>query len=549
MFSPLVHHLPPTPLYPSYPPPTPNPRRPEYKIVADKNVVVITLQYRLGALGWLVAVEDGLTGNYGLMDQRAALDWVHNNAKYFGGDSDQVTLFGESAGAVMIGQHLMMEGAGGGERETGTSTTPTPHPPISPRSLFQKAILQSNPTGYSFRSLIVADFLGKGLKREVDCRDLACLRAERVEEIIAAQSSLMGVPRSVGDFFTWGPVLTREVKYAVDYKHAIDWMNTPADPSSKTSRPHFSRSEGHRMLKFDSQTPSNRHRKLFDAGLVNANTANTPQPEHQAARWASVNVSQPLAHLDLIPPEMPLIVGTNAHEGQIFVYAAFPAPMPKAVYWMFVGALFKDSAPGVLRHYRDLVRKLEEDAQVLGQKNLKEEEARQEYLDRREELEREYEEILRSASPELESPQPVPNTGSTLSKLFYGKVRGGAISDWFVPAEPNPSSPGALLPVVSRAEKRLVKLKERLERRIARQKAKALRAAANVAVDYRPVMSTIIDDYLFRCPTWNMATMLSKSRRKKEKAGDVFVYRFSQPTHIPHVPECWGKACHSAGER
>jgi carboxylesterase type B len=51
-------------------------------------------------------------------------------------------------------------------------------------SLFQKAIMQSNPMGYSFRSVIVADFIGKALKREVDCRDLHCLRSERVEEIL-----------------------------------------------------------------------------------------------------------------------------------------------------------------------------------------------------------------------------------------------------------------------------------------------------------------------------------------------------------------------------
>jgi len=53
---------------------------------------------------------------------------------------------------------------------------------------------------------------GEALKRSVDCRDLACLKAERVEEIVAAQGTLMGVPRSVGDFFTWGPTLTKEVK-------------------------------------------------------------------------------------------------------------------------------------------------------------------------------------------------------------------------------------------------------------------------------------------------------------------------------------------------
>ena len=68
--------------------------------------------------------------------------------------------------------------------------------------------------------------------------------------------------------------------------------------------------------------------------------------------------------------------------------------MPKVVYWMFVGALFRDSAPRVLNHYRDLVLKVEEAANKLGEKNLREEEARQDYLDRREELEKEYEDIL-----------------------------------------------------------------------------------------------------------------------------------------------------------
>lgn len=159
--------------------------------LAERDNVVVTLNYRLGALGFLVSSHDGLYGNYGLMDQRAAIYWVHENIAAFGGDSNKVTLFGESAGAVMTGLHLMMEGAG---------------------DLFHKAIMQSNPLGYTFRSVIVADFIGEALKVKVDCRDLACLRSERVEEIIAAQCSLMGVPRSVGDFFTWGPVLTKEVK-------------------------------------------------------------------------------------------------------------------------------------------------------------------------------------------------------------------------------------------------------------------------------------------------------------------------------------------------
>ena len=115
--------------------------RPEYdgRHLAETGLVVVTINYRLGALGFLVSSRDGLFGNFGLMDQRASMDWVHENIRAFGGDPDNVTLFGESAGAVMIGLHLMMEGAG---------------------TLFHKAIMQSNPLGYTFRSVVVADFIG-----------------------------------------------------------------------------------------------------------------------------------------------------------------------------------------------------------------------------------------------------------------------------------------------------------------------------------------------------------------------------------------------------
>jgi para-nitrobenzyl esterase len=66
-------------------------------------VIVVTVSYRLGWLGFLVhrglVSEQGSAGNYGLMDQRAALEWVRDNIADFGGDPDRVTLFGQSAGA------------------------------------------------------------------------------------------------------------------------------------------------------------------------------------------------------------------------------------------------------------------------------------------------------------------------------------------------------------------------------------------------------------------------------------------------------------------
>ncbi len=74
--------------------------------LARKGVVVVTFNYRLGVLGFLSHPEldrEGASGNYGLQDQIAALKWVKENISSFGGDPDNVTLFGESAGAMSIG--------------------------------------------------------------------------------------------------------------------------------------------------------------------------------------------------------------------------------------------------------------------------------------------------------------------------------------------------------------------------------------------------------------------------------------------------------------
>ena len=84
------------------------------------------------------------------------------------------------------------------------------------------------------------------------------------------------------------------------------------------------------------------------------------------AGWSGVNVSQPLKMSDNIPDDIPVMIGSNQHEGEMFVHSAFPAPMPKPVYWMFVGALFRDNASRVLRHYRGLVDEVEREAEEVA---------------------------------------------------------------------------------------------------------------------------------------------------------------------------------------
>ena len=81
--------------------------------LAEKGVVIVTPNYRLGALGFLAHPQldaespHNCSGNYGIMDQVAALAWVQKNIRAFGGDPEQVTIFGESAGGVSVLIHLV----------------------------------------------------------------------------------------------------------------------------------------------------------------------------------------------------------------------------------------------------------------------------------------------------------------------------------------------------------------------------------------------------------------------------------------------------------
>ncbi|KAL3917228.1 MAG: hypothetical protein SGARI_007765, partial [Bacillariaceae sp.] len=171
--------------------------------------------------------------------------------------------------------------------------------------------------------------------------------------------------------------------------------------------------------------------------------------------------------------------------------------MSKAVYWMFVGALFKDSAPKVLKHYRPYVKQLEEEAEGLAKQQIEEEKNKQYFVENQEQLEEEYQDLIATRM-----------TSSSSNDMFRGgssSQEGDDIMDnndrwrmrqlqkirnWtnqtrerlFAPATPEEIE----LRRIHREAQAKLKAKER-----------ALKEAAKVAIDYRPVMSRIINDYLF----------------------------------------------------
>ncbi|KAK7083393.1 hypothetical protein SK128_020036, partial [Halocaridina rubra] len=75
--------------------------------LVQHNVIMVTINYRLGVLGFLSTEDAAAPGNQGLKDQTLALQWVHDNIAAFGGDPDKITIFGESAGSASVHYQLI----------------------------------------------------------------------------------------------------------------------------------------------------------------------------------------------------------------------------------------------------------------------------------------------------------------------------------------------------------------------------------------------------------------------------------------------------------
>jgi para-nitrobenzyl esterase len=147
-------------------------------LVERGDVIVVTINYRLGVLGFFahpaLDAEGHLNANYGLMDQQFALRWVQRNIAAFGGDPDRVTMFGESAGALSVYSNLASPTAAG---------------------LFQRAIAESGAYAsfQDYQQFIVplpnAETAGTDFAGSVGCgnQSAQCLRATSANILVNAQ--------------------------------------------------------------------------------------------------------------------------------------------------------------------------------------------------------------------------------------------------------------------------------------------------------------------------------------------------------------------------
>jgi len=145
------------------------------QIAKTNNVVVVTINYRLGVFGFLdvPGLSERGAGNYGLLDQQAALRWTQRNVGAFGGDAGRVTIAGESAGGHSVCALLAS-------------------PPA--RGLFAGAIIQSG--GCPSLTVAQATVRGRDYAAAADCADpatsVSCLRAKPAKKLLTAGSGFVG---------------------------------------------------------------------------------------------------------------------------------------------------------------------------------------------------------------------------------------------------------------------------------------------------------------------------------------------------------------------
>lgn len=142
------------------------------RLVKEQGVIVVSTNYRVGVLGFLshpaIDKEGHPAANYGLLDQQVSLAWVQKNIQSFGGDPNNVTVFGASSGGLNILNHLIARSSSG---------------------LFQKAIVQSGAYQPFTPTLGVSQTRGTSFAERLGCTDQSttCLRGKALADVLASQ--------------------------------------------------------------------------------------------------------------------------------------------------------------------------------------------------------------------------------------------------------------------------------------------------------------------------------------------------------------------------
>ncbi|XP_019617797.1 PREDICTED: neuroligin-3-like [Branchiostoma belcheri] len=175
-------------------------------LASEGDVVVVTFNFRLGILGFLSTGDNNAPGNYGLSDQLLALEWVKKNIRFFNGDPERITIFGENTGAASI-----------------TLLT------VSPKStgLFKRAIVQSGSSLATWGMTQEPWHYATVLAHKVDCctsnfsRMVDCLRGKPLDGLLSAHVQ----PDGPQYFISFGPVVDGDIVPDIP----INLMSKPSD--------------------------------------------------------------------------------------------------------------------------------------------------------------------------------------------------------------------------------------------------------------------------------------------------------------------------------
>lgn len=159
-------------------------------MLALHGVVVVVIQYRLGPFGFLTTGDSAASGNYGMLDQVAALKWVKENIENFGGDPSKVTIFGKSAGGTSVSLHLLS--------------------PLS-RNLFHQAIAESGVdlSPFATQPTSIGVHFAKELAQKLDCTTsdhtlmVDCIRGKEGSEIQKAAELMNNTHHQ---YVLWAPI-------------------------------------------------------------------------------------------------------------------------------------------------------------------------------------------------------------------------------------------------------------------------------------------------------------------------------------------------------